>query len=97
MCQPGTGAEGAGPTRFAWALMAPQHGIERMPLAGPIGVAAALRGQRDHGLLAEVADGAEPRIALDAEVQVTVEVVDGAGLLQPLDHQPARAGWTPPR
>ena len=70
MCQPGRPAGSRGrrvPRRLARPRGLPQQAVERVLLARPLGVAAALGEQREHGLVVEVADTAEARVACTAK------------------------------
>ncbi len=76
---------GAVPAGLALAGGHPQHRVERVLLAGALGVAAALGGEQPHGLGVEPGDPAEVRVGLHGEVDVAVELVGGADVAQPLD------------
>ena len=72
MCQPGRPAPRRPPSHDGspGRLGPPQQRVERVALAGPVGVAAALGEDRQHLLAGPAADLAEPR--LGGQVQVDV-------------------------
>ena len=87
-CQPGRpGAERCLPGGLARTLGAPEHGVERIALARPVGVAAAFGEEREHLLAGEPGDRTEVRRRLDREVDVAVEQVGVAVGQQLLDHR----------
>ena len=79
-------AELALPARLARPLPHPHETVEGVALARPIGIAAALGEEGCHLLAVEARDGAERRIRRDREVEVAVDVVDRAAVLQVADH-----------
>jgi hypothetical protein len=80
-------AEGRVPGRFAGPLGLPEQAVERVLLAWPVWVAAALAEDREHLRPVPPGDLAERRVGGDGEVQVAVDVVRRAGPLQPLHHR----------
>lgn len=77
------------PARAAFAQEAPsqlsspgraavKHQVQRVLLAGALGVAAALGGEQAHRRRVEPGDLAEVRVGVDGEVDVAFEVVGGS-------------------
>ena len=72
---PAAAERAAVPGRLPRALPAPQQRVERRPLAGPVGVAAALARERAHGVVVEPGDGAEVDVGREVGVHVAQSVV----------------------
>ncbi len=83
MCQPGRPSAGRGlPGRLPRALAAPDQGVERVLLAGPVRVAAALGEQLEHLGLRQARHAAEVRVGVHGQVGVGLDLVGGAALAQ---------------
>jgi hypothetical protein len=78
-------AERAVPRRLAGSLELPDEAVQRVLLAGPLRVTAALGEQRQHLLRAQVRHRPEPLVGVHPEVQVAVDVVDRPGRYELLD------------
>lgn len=76
---------GAVPVRLALAGRGPELGVERVLLAGPLRVAAALGRQQPHRLGVVAGDLTEVRVGLDGEVDIAFEFVGRAHVAQSLD------------
>src|SRR5688572_16837032 len=75
-CQPG---------RLARPLRAPQDAVERVLLAGPVGVASPVAEDGQHLLPGPARQLAERGVRGHREVEVVVHAVDRAGALELLD------------
>src|SRR4051812_22255495 len=74
------------PRRLPRSLGLPEQTVERVTLAWSVGVAAALAEDRKHRVAVKAGDIAKRGVGMDVEVQVAVDLVGGACLLQVLDH-----------
>ena len=79
------GPERAVPVRLAVAGATPDDAVERVLLAGPLGVAAALGVDLEHGVAVVVGLLPERRVRGHREVVVVLDPIDRARLLEPLD------------
>ena len=78
-------AQRAVPGRLARPLRPPQQRIEWVMLTGTAGITAAFGGKRDHLVVPEVPDLAEPGCLAHREVDVGVETVGRSPCVQRLD------------
>ena len=91
------------PPRLARPLLQPEQAVERVLLARAVGVSPALGGQLEHGRVVEVAHRPEALRRGDREVEVALDAVRRAGLLEPgdqlgdlvhrLDRSDVPGGW----
>jgi hypothetical protein len=79
------GPERAVPVRLPVAGASPDDAVERVLLAGPLGVAAPVGVDLEHGVAVVVGLLAERRVRGHGEVVVVLDPVDRPGLLEPLD------------
>src|SRR5690606_181115 len=82
-----TGTVRRGPRRLTRTLRAPQQRVERVLLAGALGVSPTLTEQLEHLLAAQPRLGTELVVDGDRGVQVIVDLVDRARLLELADQR----------
>ncbi|CAB4960481.1 unannotated protein [freshwater metagenome] len=77
--------ERALPRWITRAFEKPQQAVEWVLLARAVGIASALGEDLDHPLRGETSDRSEPGVGVNPEVEVALEVVDGARRLKLVD------------